>query len=86
MTVPHFPLFILGMYMGTIGAFIRTPIPGVILAILVFVAWIPTLYVRAMQHLTDVSTVKAAALMVGPYALWLAVIGRYLWQQLNHLL
>ena len=86
MTVPHFPLFILGMYIGTFGAFIRTPVPGTILAVLVFVAWIPLLYVRAMQHLTDVTTSKAVLLMVLPYALWLATVGIYLWDQLGHLL
>lgn len=86
MTVPHFPVLILGFYMATAGAFVRTPIPGLVLAIVFFVAWVPALYARALQHLTDVDTKTATLAMVGPYLLWLATIGRYLWQQVGHLI
>gem|GEM_PF-1435006 len=86
MTVTHFPVIILGMYMATFGAFIRTPIPGFILAVAVFAGWIPALYIRAMKHLTDVDTKTAAMAMAIPYALWLATVGRYLWQLVGHLI
>lgn len=86
MTVPHFPVIILGFYMATAGAFIRTPIPGIVLAVLVFGAWVPVLYVRAMKHLADVNTKTAAVAMIGPYVLWLVTIGRYLFQQVGHLI
>ena len=86
MTVTHFPIIILGMYLGTFGAFIRTPIPGLILAVVVFAAWVPTLYVRAMLHLAQVDTRTAILAMIVPYALWLATVGRHLWQQLGHLI
>lgn len=86
MTVTHFPVIIIGFYMATFGAFIRTPIPGFILLAAAVLAWIPALYIRAMQHLTSVDTKTAALAMIGPYALWLATVGRYLWQQVGHLI
>lgn len=84
--VAHFPLIILSFYMATFGAFIRTPIPGTILAVAVFAVWIPVLLVRAMQHLIDVERPMAFGLIVIPYLLWLAWIGRYLFFQVGHLL
>ena len=39
-----------------------------------------------MQHLTGVDTKTAALTMLGPYVLWLATVGRYLWQQVGHLI
>jgi hypothetical protein len=85
-TVAHFPLIILGMYIATFGAFIRTPAPCTILASAVFAVWIPVLLGRALQHLTDIDRSRALALIVVPYALWLAWIGRYLNDQVGHLL
>lgn len=86
MTVTHFPIVIAGFYMATFGAFIRTPIPGLIIAIACFAVWIPWLYIRAMKHLADVDNKTAAMAMVGPYVIWLVTIGRYLWQQVGHLI
>lgn len=85
-TVAHFPLIILGMYMATFGAFIRTPVPGTILAVIVFAAWIPLLLSRAMQHMSDMERNRALALAAIPYLLWLAWIGRFLHSQVGHLL
>lgn len=85
-TVAHFPLIILGMYIATFGAFIRSPTPGTVLAIAVFAVWMPALLSRAMQHLTDIHTGPALALITVPYLLWLAWIGRYLNDQVGHLL
>lgn len=84
--VAHFPLIILGFYIATFGAFIRTPLPGTVLAVAVFAVWVPALLGRAMQHLTDVDRVAAFGLIVLPYALWLAWVGRYLYLQVGHLL
>ena len=86
MTVPHFPVIIVGFYIATFGAFIRTPIPGLILATAAVLAWIPALYVRAMQHLTGADTKTAALTMLGPYVLWLVTVGQYLWRQVGHLI
>lgn len=85
-TVAHFPMVILGMYMATFGAFIRTPIPGTILAVLVFAIWMPALLGRALRHNTDVGEPQSLVLIAIPYALWLATIGRHLHQQVGHLL
>jgi hypothetical protein len=85
-TVAHFPLIILGFYIATFGAFIRNPLPGTVLAVVVFAVWIPALLGRALQHLTDVDTVNALGLIAVPYVLWLAWIGRYLYLQVGHLL
>jgi hypothetical protein len=85
-TVAHFPLIILGFYIATFGAFIRNPLPGTVLAVVVFAVWMPALLGRAMQHLTDVETVTALGLVAVPYLLWLAWIGRYLYLQVGHLL
>jgi hypothetical protein len=85
-TVAHFPLIILGFYIATFGAFIRNPLPGTVLAVVVFAVWMPVLLGRAMQHLTDVETVTALRLIAVPYLLWLAWIGRYLYLQVGHLL
>ena len=85
-TVAHFPLIILGMYIATFGAFVRTPMPGTFLAIAVFAGWMPVLLGRAMQHLTDITRGRALLLIVVPYVLWLAWIGRYLNDQVGHLL
>ena len=85
-SVAHFPLIILGFYIATFGNFIRTPIPGTIIAVVVFALWIPTLLVRALQHLTDVDTTTALRLIAVPYILWLAWIGRYLYLQVGHVL
>jgi hypothetical protein len=85
-TVAHFPLIILGFYIATFGNFIRTPIPGTVLAVAVFAAWMPTLLGRALQHITDVDTKAALPLIAVPYILWLAWIGRYLYLQVGHVL
>ena len=85
-TVAHFPLIILGFYIATFGAFIRTPVPGTILAVAVFAVWIPRLLVRAFQHVAEVDVRTAAGAIVVPYLLWLATIGRWLFIQVGHLL
>jgi len=84
--VAHFPLIILGFYIATFGNFIRTPVPGLVLAAIVFALWIPALLGRAMRHLADVDTFTAMGLIAVPYVLWLAWIGRYLHLQVGHLL
>ncbi len=86
MTVTHFPVIIIGFYMATFGAFIRTPIPGLLLLAVAVFGWIPSLYIRAMQHLTGVDLKAAAVAMIGPYVLWLATVGQYLWRQVGHLI
>ncbi len=85
-TVAHFPLIILGFYIATFGAFIRTPVPGTLLAVAVFAFWIPALLIKAMQHLVDTSSTTALLLIAVPYLLWLGWIGRYLFVQVGHLL
>jgi len=85
-SVAHFPLIILGFYIATFGAFIRTPIPGTVLAVAAFGVWIPHLLMRAVRHVADVSVTRAATVVVLPYLLWLAIIGRWLFVQVGHLL
>lgn len=89
-SVAHFPLIILGFYIATFGNFIRNPWPGTVLAVLVFTVWIPVLLARALQHIVPIELGrergKAVAAVVGPYLLWLLWIGRFLWQQVGHLL
>ncbi len=89
-TVAHFPLIIIGFYIATFGAFIRSPWPGTIIAILTFSFWIPTLLTRALQHLVslDVRLDRGRAMLAiaVPYIVWLLIIGRYLFQQVGHLL
>lgn len=86
MTVPHFPLIVIGFYIATFGVFIRSQIPGIVIAVLVFGIWIPALATKAVQHLTDLDRNRAVVAVVLPYVLWLAVIGRYLFNQVGHLI
>lgn len=86
MTVPHFPLIIVGFYIATFGSFIRSPIPGIVIVVIAFAVWIPALVIRAFQHLTDINRPIAAGLMLLPYLLWLGTIGRYLFNQVGHLI
>ena len=86
MSVTYFPVIIVGFYMATFGAFIRTPIPGLILLAVAVFAWIPALYARAMQHLTNLDRGPAVLAIAVPYLLWLATVGRYWWQQVGHLI
>ena len=89
-SVAHFPLIILGFYIATLGNFIRNPWPGTVLAVVVFTVWIPTLLARALQHIVPIELgrdrPKALLAIAVPYLLWLLWIGRFLNQQVGHLL
>ncbi|MFQ5556827.1 MAG: hypothetical protein ACE5GB_04880 [Acidimicrobiales bacterium] len=82
----HLPLLVLGGVVLVSAGLFRILGPGLIVAIFVLSFWFPAALVTAARHTHRLSLRRAAAVVGMPYLLWLALVGRHLLGQIQHLL
>lgn len=82
----HRPLIILGFVIQFAAVLLRLQGPGLVLAIAALGLWMPAMLVAAVTSAFAVGPLRAALVVAGPYLAWLATAGRFLNQQVGHLL
>ncbi len=81
----HTPLVVLGLTIQFSSVVLRFLGPAFSIAIFTAVFWMPALLTAAMRAAYSINTRMSLRLVIAPYLLWLAVVGRYLIAQLGHL-
>lgn len=81
----HLPLLLLGITIQMTSVALRWTGPGGWAAAFVALFWFPALLVAAARMAFGVGTGTAFAVVAGPYALWMLIVGRYLRTQVGHL-
>lgn len=82
----HRPVILLGFVIQFAAVLLRLDGPGLVLAVVAFGLWMPAMLVAAARSAYDLPTARAAALVALPYLAWLATAGRFLRDQVGHLL
>jgi len=82
----HMPLLILGVVIFAAGGLFEILGPGLVAAAFVLGFWFPAALVAATRSAYQLSLTRAAAVLALPYLLWLAIVGRHLMTQVQHLL
>ncbi len=82
----HLPLLVVGMTLQVSTVFLQTLGPGLWVGAFAVLFWMPALLVAATRTAFVVDGRTALLVIVGPYLVWLVVVGRYLENQLGHLL
>lgn len=82
----HLPVLFVGVVMQVAG--VALDITGVALWAAVFagVVWMPAMLTAALRAWGQLSRSRALLSMGVPYALWVATVGRFVWNHLAHLL
>ena len=84
--VIHIPLVALGFFMAIVAGFARILGPGAILAVIVVALWMPALIAPAVHDLADLPWSRAVPFAAVVQLVWLVGTGRYLHDQVGHLL
>ena len=82
----HGPVLLLGLVVLVAAGAMQIFGLGEIVAVVVFGFWFPALLVAAGSSTFDLDPVRAVGVVALPYGLWLVVVGRYLLEQVQHLL
>jgi len=82
----HLPLLLLAFTIQIIAVVARALGPSFVFAVFVVAIWLPASLVAATRYVFDVSLPQAIGIIAAPYALWVALVGSYLWRQVGHLL
>jgi len=85
-SIAHVPLVALSFFMAIVAGFARILGPGAVLAALTFALWMPALLAHAFRHVAGLSWPVALGSAAVLQLTWLATTGRYLHQQVGHLL
>lgn len=84
--IAHTPLVGLSFFIAIIAGFARIFGPGVIMAIFVFAFWMPALLARSFHDVARLPWAQSIGAAVVAQLVWLATLGRYLNDQVGHLL
>ena len=82
----HLPLLVLAIAIQIFAVFAQVLGPSMVIGIFVGLFWLPTMLVAATRQALDLDWIKAAAIVAGPYLVWLLIVGRSLYTQVGHLL
>jgi len=82
----HRPLVILAFFIQFVAFVFRFNGPGMVAAAISFGLWMPAMLVAAVVSAYDIKVGRALAMVALPYGLWLLIAGRYLFDQVGHLL
>ncbi len=82
----HRPVLILGAVLFISAGLLQVTGPGLVVAVVAFGVWFPALLTLSVQHSRYIELRDALVVVVIPYAIWLAVVGRHLLGQVAHLL
>ena len=82
----HIPVLIFAMVMFMASNLFELLGPGRVLAVIVLAFWMPASIVVGFRQLNRFSWAASALSTIPPYLLWLAVVARYLLNQVAHLL
>lgn len=82
----HTPLLALGMVILVAAGLLEILGPGFVAAVFVFGFWFPTVLIAATSHTYRLDPFRASLVVLVPYLLWLALIGRHLLDRVQHLL
>jgi hypothetical protein len=82
----HTPLVVLGLTIQFTSVVLQFLGPAFSIAIFTTVFWLPALLTAAVRAAYLIDSRQSLRLVIGPYLLWLAVVGRYLASQLGHLI
>ena len=82
----HAPLLLLAVVILVAAGALQIFGLGQIVAVVVLGFWFPALLVAASSHLFDLDPLTGVLVVALPYGIWLATVGRYLLQQVQHLL
>ena len=82
----HLPVVLVALAAQVIGVMFDFTGPGVVVVAFAALVWMPGQLIAAIREVFRVDTIRAAALVGGPYALWLATVGVAVMRQIGHLL
>lgn len=81
----HLPLLVLAITIQLVSVLFHVLGPASMVAIFVVVFWLPASLIAATRTALSVAARTAFLVAVGPYVVWLLVVGRSLQTQLGHL-
>jgi hypothetical protein len=82
----HTPLVVLGLTIQFTSVVLRFLGPAFSVAVFTAVFWMPALLTVAMRAAYRIDTGQSLRMVIGPYLLWLAVVGGFFGSQLGHLI
>ncbi len=82
----HTPVLALGLVILVAAGLLEILGPGFVSAVFVFAFWFPAVLSAATSHTLRLSPVHALLVVLVPYLLWFAIIGRHLLDRVQHLL
>jgi len=84
--IAHVPLVFLAFFMAIVAGFARLTGPSAVVALLVAGLWMPALLTRGFHDGGGLRLKPALAAAVVTQLIWTATVGRYLVDQVGHLL
>ena len=82
----HVPLLLLAVLIQLVSVALNFTDAAHWPAVFVGSFWLPAQLAQAVATASGLSLRRAVLVAVGPYLLWVAVVGRHLWLQVGHLL
>jgi hypothetical protein len=82
----HVPMLVVAIVTLVFGGMMELLGPGRFVAVFAIAAWLPASVIVGVSVTTDTPLSRATAIVVVPYALWLALVARHVLGQVEHLL
>jgi hypothetical protein len=82
----HVPLLAVAVVVLVAAVMLQLLGPGLVTAVFVVAFWFPAALVTGVAHGWGASIARSAAIVAGPYAVWLFVVADHLSRQVGHLL
>ncbi len=82
----HIPLLLVALTIQVLAVSFLVFGPALWLALFSIGVWIPAMLLAATRKALTLDARTAALMAIGPYLLWLLIVGRYLELQVGHLL
>ncbi len=80
------PLLATGIFIQVVAVSLDIPSVSRWPALFAGLLWMPAMLAGAVRVWADLDLRRALSVVVVPYVAWAAIVGRYLWGQLDHLL
>lgn len=82
----HLPLMLSAITIQVVSVAFQILGPALVISLFAGLFWMPALLVAATRQAFDLDSARAIMVVIGPYAVWLLVVGRLLFTHLGHLL
>lgn len=82
----HLPLLLVAVFIQFVSVTLDLTGPAWWFAVFVGLFWMPGMLVAAVRNLVSATLLRAVAITLIPYVVWVLVVGRTLWTQVGHLL